>query len=203
MLLLFFWHSALLWPLKIVVVLFHELGHAIAAWLTGGEVLYIQVNARQGGLAVTRGGSRLLILNAGYLGSLLAGVALLLSARSKRGARAMTLLLAVGLLLLAVLFVRPLASFGFVFTLLTAGAFAVLARWASSEITRWSLRGLGIFSVLYALFDIADDVFYAGPDVVSDATMLAELTLIPAWVWGGGWILAGLLVLWLLRHRLA
>lgn len=202
LLLLFFWDSVALWPLKIVVVLFHELGHAVAAWVTGGEVVDIGLSPRQGGVTRTLGGWRFFILNAGYLGSMLAGVALLLSSRHARTARAMTIFLAASLLLVGILFVRPLVSFGLLFTVLTALAFAAMARWAGSHLTRLVLRGLGVFSLLYALFDVRDDVFYAGPDVLSDATMLAELTHVPAALWGGAWILAGLAVLWLLRKKL-
>ena len=86
-LLLFYWDSMFVWPLKIVVVMFHELGHAVAAWLTGGTVVEIGLNPRQGGHTLTQGGFRLLILNAGYLGSLLAGVLLLLATRAERTAR--------------------------------------------------------------------------------------------------------------------
>jgi hypothetical protein len=58
---------------------------------------------------------------------------------------------------------------------------------------------LGVFSILYALFDVRDDVFYAGSDVVSDATMLASLTGVPSVVWGAVWLVAGVAVLWFTR----
>ena len=52
---------------------------------------------------------------------------------------------------------------------------------------------------MYALFDVRDDVFYAGSDVVSDATMLAAATGIPSVVWGVVWLVAGVAVLWFSR----
>ena len=75
-------------PLKILVVFFHELAHGAAAVLTGGEIVLITLSPDQGGTAVTRGGSRTLILTAGYLGSLLIGVALLLGALNSHADRA-------------------------------------------------------------------------------------------------------------------
>jgi hypothetical protein len=53
---------------------------------------------------------------------------------------------------------------------------------------------------MYALFDVRDDVFRAPGDAVSDATMLAELTGLPASLWGLGWIALGGLTLWLSRR---
>ena len=34
---IFFWHSIVLYPVKLFVVLMHELSHALAAILTGGD----------------------------------------------------------------------------------------------------------------------------------------------------------------------
>lgn len=189
-----------MWPVKIVVVIFHELGHAVAAWLTGGAVVEIGLSPQQGGHTLTQGGNRLLILNAGYLGSLVAGTLLLFGSRRPRVARGVAALLSVALLATALLFVRPLLDFGFAFTLLAAAAFAALARWAPVDLTRWAIRAIGTFSVLYALFDVRDDVFRGSGG--SDAHMLAELTLIPAPVWGAAWIVGGLALVWVLRRRI-
>ena len=65
------WQTPVVLPLKILVVFLHELSHGLAAVLTGGEIVELSLSAQQGGHAVTRGGSRFLILSAGYLGSLL------------------------------------------------------------------------------------------------------------------------------------
>lgn len=198
---LLFWDAPLLWPLKIVVVLFHELGHAVASWVTGGEVVEIGLSARQGGHTLTKGGIRMVILNAGYLGSLLAGLGLLAATRRERSARIVAWALPVSMLVIAFALIRPVLGFGFVFTAIAAVAFAVLARYGSAELVRWILRGLGVFSVLYALFDVRDDVFRGTGG--SDAHMLAEATMIPAAVWGLGWIGLGIGLLWLTRKWIA
>jgi len=198
---LLFWDAPLLWPLKIVVVLFHELGHAVAAWATGGEVVEIGLSARQGGHTLTRGGVALVILNAGYLGSLLAGLGLLAATRREKAARVVAWVLPVAMLALAIGLIRPIVGFGFVFTAIAAVAFAALARYGTADLVRWVLRGLGVFSVLYALFDVRDDVFRGTGG--SDAHMLAEATMIPAAVWGLGWIALGLGLLWLTRKWIA
>jgi hypothetical protein len=198
-----FWHNPLLFPLRILVVLFHELGHAVVAVTTGGEVLSIGLSPDEGGLCVTRGGWRFLILNGGYLGSLVFGVVLLLLAHARGAARG--IIAALGLLILGASLglVRPLVSFGFAYGVLAGLALLACGLRAPVVVNWWLLRLLGVFSVLYALLDVRDDVFGPAGGGSSDAIMLAAMTHVPALVWGGAWILAGLALLVLLRRRLA
>ncbi len=197
---LLFWDSVWLWPLKILVVLFHELGHAMAAWLTGGVVYEIGLSPYQGGHTLSGGGIRLITLNAGYFGSLMAGVALLwASAKPKTAVRA-TRALTVLVLLIAVFYVRPLLQFAQLFTVVVGLALGLLSRYGSADVTATVLRFLGVFSVMYALWDIRDDVFLGSPNSISDAAMLAQHTGIPAPIWGSLWVAAGLTVLWLTRR---
>jgi hypothetical protein len=51
-----FWNSIVLYPVKLFVVLLHELSHALTAVVTGGSVEEITIDSRIGGMAVTRGG---------------------------------------------------------------------------------------------------------------------------------------------------
>lgn len=201
-LLAFFWSSPLLFPLRILVVFFHELGHAAAAVLTGGSLVEISLRPNEGGLARTLGGNVFLILNAGYLGSLVTGLVLLLGARRQALARGIVGLLGLVLLGSSLFYVRPLLSFGFLFgSLIGLGIFALGIKappWAAS----WFLRFIGLFSVFYALLDIRDDVLSGSGGASSDAGQLAALTGVPSLVWGLGWILASIVLLWLLRRRI-
>ena len=52
------WDTWLVYPLKILVVFFHEMSHGLAAIVSGGSVEEIQVVEGIGGTAWTRGGSR-------------------------------------------------------------------------------------------------------------------------------------------------
>ena len=63
------WDTPLVYPIKIFVVMLHELGHALAALITGGQVVGIQIYPEQGGVTFTRGGWPFVILSAGYVGS--------------------------------------------------------------------------------------------------------------------------------------
>lgn len=65
-------------PFRLFVTMIHELGHGLAAELSGGDFLRFEVTSRGAGLAYTRGGSPFVIIQAGYLGTALFGAGLLL-----------------------------------------------------------------------------------------------------------------------------
>ena len=184
------WTTPVVYPLKIFVVLLHEISHGLAAIVTGGTVDRILLDTQQGGATWTRGGNAFLILSAGYLGSLLWGLLLieLAGARAARARWALTTLATV-LLVVAALYVRNL--FGFVFTI-TAGAALLFAsrRLPPIGVAR-ALMALGVTSALYALLDIRSDILQR-PHLPSDAYMLGEMTGIPALAWGIAWIVLAL-----------
>ncbi len=193
-----FWDAVWLWPLKILVVFFHELGHAIAALVTGGTVVGIELSPMQGGLTKTQGGIAFFVLSAGYLGSLAFGVLWLFLGRTEKLARYGAWVLAIFLLFATLWWVRPLVSFGFGYAVVASIAALALARFAPPVVKQWFLRIIGVFSVMYAVWDIRDDVL-SRQIASSDASQLAELTFIPGPVWGILWIGIGLGVLYALR----
>lgn len=69
--------SYILWPFKMLVIAFHEFGHAFAAVLTGGKVVGITLDPREGGETRMIGGKSGITLPAGYLGSSLIGALLI------------------------------------------------------------------------------------------------------------------------------
>lgn len=187
-----FWDTPVVYPLKIFVVLLHELSHAIAAWVTGGSVGYIELDPREGGATWTSGGSPFFTLSAGYLGSLLWGVALVRAAYWKRmRAWSMTAVLGTVVLLLTALFVRN--RFGIVFGIFFGLAMLFSARQLSELWNRRLVLVLGLTSCLYAVLDIQSDVLDR-PSAPSDAAMLAQVTGVPTLVWGFLWIAIALIV---------
>ena len=179
-----FWQSPLLLPLKIFVVLLHEISHGLAAVLTGGAIVSIHLSADEGGLCLTRGGSRFLTLSAGYLGSLFFGALLVLVAARSRRDRAVVALLGIALLGVTLIFVRTL--FGVAYGLLAGAALLLAARTLPESASDAILKVLGAVSCLYAVWDIASDVLLR--DVPgSDASALGRLTGVPAPVWGLLW----------------
>mmetsp|Transcript_20638 Transcript_20638/g.33208 ORF Transcript_20638/g.33208 Transcript_20638/m.33208 type:complete len:304 (+) Transcript_20638:127-1038(+) len=62
------WNSLLSKPIRLISVFIHEWCHAVACWLTCGDVRGIQVHHNEGGVTTFVGGCRFLIIPAGYIG---------------------------------------------------------------------------------------------------------------------------------------
>ncbi len=181
------WDTPVVYPLKILVVFFHELSHGLMAILTGGEVVEIQVVAQQGGHCITRGGSRVLTLSAGYLGSLVWGGVILSLAARTRWDRTIAVVLGALLLGVTAVFVRPFASFGFGFGVASSLALLLCGLKLSERVCDLVLRLIGLTSCLYAVLDIKSDILDR-PGLRSDAAMLSEVTGMPTTFWGVLWI---------------
>jgi hypothetical protein len=188
------WNTPLVYPLKIFVVLLHEISHGIMAVATGGTIREIVINSDQGGACICPGGSPFLTLSAGYLGSLAWG-ALLLAIAMRGGRWARYGMAAVGVMILAVgaFFMRT--GFSLLFAALFSAALLASARYLPDYANRTLLTALGLTSSLYAILDIKSDILDR-PHLESDARMLAELTHVPTLVWGVLWIGIAVAVSW-------
>jgi Peptidase M50B-like len=188
---LFFWNSALVYPLRIFVVFLHEISHGLAAALTGGRIVTIGLTFDEGGVCITAGGSRFLILNAGYLGSLFWGALFLVLSARTRLSREITGFVGIFVLAVTLLYVRSL--FGFVYGLLAGAALVLAAVKLPRDIVDDLLQTIGVVSCLYAVWDVASDIVTR--DVPgSDASALGLLTHIPGVLWGIAWIAVSLVV---------
>lgn len=194
------WDTWLVTPLKLFVVLLHEISHGLMAIATGGAIERIVVTPDLGGACYCGGGDAFLTLSAGYLGSLLWGAALvLLAARLTRASSWITGAIGVAIGLVALAFVRN--PFGLGFGLAFGGALIAAARYLSAPANGRLLWVLGLTSCLYAVLDIKSDVLDR-PELRSDARMLAEMTGVPTPVWGVVWIAAALFVCWALLRKI-
>lgn len=181
-----FWYSPIVYPLKIFVVLLHEISHGLAAVATGGTVERIVLDPMEGGACFCPGGNAFLTLSAGYLGSLVWGLLLVaFSTRFPQGSRGAVAAVGALVLILAAFFVR--SAFGLGFGLLFGLALLTASRFLPVVANRLLLMALGLTSALYAVLDIKSDVLDR-PELESDARMLSEVTGIPTVVWGVIWI---------------
>jgi hypothetical protein len=192
------WSSPVIYPLKIFVVLLHEISHGLVALATGGVIERIIISPNEGGLCQCPGGSAFLVLSAGYLGSLLWGALILSAARGRNPIpRFVAALIGAAVVAVTLLYVRN--AFGLLFGVAFGVALIAAGGKLSVEVNRVLLTALGLTSCLYALLDIKSDIIDR-PEVLSDARMLAELTGIPTLIWGILWISAALAFsVWLFR----
>ncbi|MBN2083155.1 M50 family metallopeptidase [bacterium] len=183
----FLWNYWPVYPLKILVVFFHELSHGLMAVLTGGRVHHIELVAMEGGVCYTQGGNLILVASAGYLGSLLWGGAILLLAVRTHWDKTLCIILGSLLLVVMLIWIRPLLSFGFGFTLLTGAALIWAGIKLSEDTCDLILKLVGLVSMMYVPMDIFSDTL-ARSYLPSDARVLSQLTLIPSVVWGVIWL---------------
>jgi hypothetical protein len=188
------WDTPVVYPIKIFVVWLHELGHALAALLTGGQVIGIQIFPEEGGLTTTSGGWPFIILSAGYLGSLFFGALLLYLSSRRRWGSGLLIVLAVLLVVSTLLFFRNF--FAVAYGLVAAAALFFCAYRLPLPVNFYIIRFIAVASCLYAVLDIRSDLFTAAPgQAVNDAVALGRLTGLPAIVWAVLWMLISLIAL--------
>lgn len=182
---LLLWDTFILFPVKLIVVFLHELSHAIAAIITGGDLIAMNVGLDLGGRCEISNGNTFIIASAGYLGSFLFGSAFFYSAYSKKYGKLIIAFITVLIILFTVNVIvnSNIQLLSFLFSVLI-----LLSIWlAPITFNKYLLKSLGLISCIYVIYDIKEDILTSSPNV-SDATILAELTGIPELFWGIFWI---------------
>lgn len=190
------WNTALIYPFKLFVVLIHEISHGLAAILTGGAIQSIQLGWNESGMAITKGGSKLAVYSAGYLGSLIFGIFVLKISELKKITQPFLILLGGGIICVALLFIQN--YFGVIYSIFFGGILCFVAFKSSETIRYYFVRILGVLTILYAIYDIVGDLFISpmiDKEWVSDSILLGEVIGVPplliAVIWSiiAGWIL--------------
>ncbi len=179
------WQTPVSTPLKILIVFLHEVSHGLAAVATGGKIEAITVSLQQGGLTTTRGGSLFAILSAGYLGSLVLGVVILLVALRTHLDRALMAALGVAMVVITAFYIRDWFAFGF--GMGTGAVMLGIARFLPRDVNDLILRLIGLTSLIYVPYDIFDDTIRRASES-SDAFMLADRFGGATMMWGGLWL---------------
>lgn len=195
-----FWQTPALTPLKILVVFFHEAAHAFAAIATGGKVTDFMITRSQGGHVWALGGNRFVILTAGYLGSLLIGLALLVAATRTKADRWVMAGVGAVMLLISILYIRT--GFALSFSITVGVLMLLSARYFTHAMNDMALRVIGLSSMIYVPYDIFSDTI-ARSGLRSDARMLASEFGGTTMMWGLLWLLISLvMILGTLRYGL-
>ncbi|MFV2007233.1 MAG: M50 family metallopeptidase [Longimicrobiales bacterium] len=193
------WDTAFIYPLKIFVVLLHEISHAAVAVATGGTIQQIVLDPNQGGACFCPGGNAFLTLSAGYLGSLVWGGLMITAGQSSR-ISTRWVIGAIGVLVIGLTLAYVRGPFGIGFGMAFGSVLLLSAKKLTEVWNQRLLLVLGLTSALYAILDIKSDVLDR-PELRSDAAMLGELTGISGVVWGFVWITIAILVSAWLLHR--
>lgn len=194
------------YPFRLLLTMVHELGHGLAAMLTGGEFIRFVVFADGSGLAYTAGGWRFFVIPAGYLGTALFGATLILLGRNPQWSRVALGVMGTAVLMLSLFYGIPsifspqllwgvlTTSTGLVFGTL----FLLLALMARPAIIIFCTHFVAIQAGLTAFSDIFVVIGLAaqwGQVTSNDAQSMANLTYIPAIVWALLWAVMALILI--------
>ncbi|MFZ5441524.1 MAG: M50 family metallopeptidase [Myxococcota bacterium] len=193
----FFWSSPVLLPFKLLSVMGHETGHALAALLVGGSVDRVSLQLNEGGECLSRipDGffARVLVFSAGYVGSAIISVLLLVLSFRFNARRVMLAFACVWLAAMGLFYARD--GFTLLFAAVMAVAFGVGAKWLPDALVGGLNLFIASFTALYAVMDLKDDLWNSAVRSHSDAQLLADATVVPAIVWAALWTLLSVGVL--------
>lgn len=173
-----------LWPFKMLVIAFHEFGHAITACCTGGRVESISLDPREGGVTHMRGGISAITLPAGYLGSSLIGALLIFCGFDIVASKIASIVLGVCFLLVIWWGKRDWLT---VLTVLAAVGLLVGCWFIDhAQALRFVVLFIGVMSALYSVWDICDDLILRKVNT-SDASVFAQKYGGSSQCWGLIW----------------
>ncbi len=193
----FFWDAPALLPFKLLAVMGHETGHALAALVVGGSVDRVSLSLDESGECLSRipDGffARVLVFSAGYVGSAIISVLLLVLSFRFDARRLMLGAACLWLALMGLFYARD--AFTLLFSLGMAALFGVGAKWLPGALVGGLNLFIASFTALYAVMDLKDDLWNSAVRSHSDAQLLANVTIVPALVWAALWTLVSVAVL--------
>jgi hypothetical protein len=199
------WSQFLLYPFRLFTTWVHECGHALMTVLVGGRVTSITIQPDTSGLTrslvpvgrVARG----LVASSGYLGAAVVGCLLMAATRVEKWSHVILLSIGAFMLLTLVFWMRNL--FGFAVVLAWGVALITLARRGIADARRFLLSLLAVQVALNSVYDIR--ILFLIDRGRSDAATMAQLFLLPSWVWATSWMLMSVAMLgatlWMTRGR--
>lgn len=203
----------IVYPLQLFATFVHEGSHVLATLMTGGSVQSLTVSPDTSGVVWSMTNSwlsQLIVSSAGYLGTTLFGIALLIWFRYNYSSRNALYFASgfVGLMTIVFGLLAPLWNIfsikvgilSILFTIfsgaaLSGGLFAI-AKYASMKWVNFSLAFLAVQCLLNAVFSLRDlFVISATTDAQSDAMNMAQATGIPAIGWVMIWIVLSIIMI--------
>ncbi len=176
---------------------FHEISHGIAALVSGGEILRIQLFTNGAGLCTTRGGSAFLVSFFGYAGAVIWGTLIYLSASyHQRLAQVFTAFIIILLGLTLILWARDFLTLFICIILILLFLFSL--KMHNIKQVQWFLQLTGMTVLLNSLHS---PLYLLDGRSLGDGATLANLTLIPEIIWVLIWSVMGLVALFLLARK--
>ena len=196
--------SLLLYPFTILATWFHEMGHGIAAMLTGSSFERLLIFPDGSGVAQSMvpanasGLTHAVIAASGPLGPAIAGALLIIASRTDKATRAALTVVGLALIVSTVIWVRTLTGW----LVLPALGIAILAlAWRGTAAQRrFGIQLLGVQACI-SVWQQFGYLFSAGGNIGgelhrSDTSAIADALLLPYWFWGAAISAVIVLLLW-------
>lgn len=177
-------------PFNWLETVFHELSHALATLLTGGQVISFKLELSGAGQVQSRGGISILIAFCGYFGAACWGFILYQAGYSYRIVKSLLTFLVLGFSLVTIFWIRDILTL-FIMLIIIAWLIVMLR----SHQAQW-LNNIGQFTGIFVLFNaIKSPLYLLDGQQRGDGSLLASLTFIPEIIWIVIWLGWGLFLL--------
>ena len=184
-------------PFNWLETYFHEISHGIAALLSGGRIIKIELFANGAGLCTTQGGNRFFVSFSGYAGAIVWGTMIYISAKShQRIAQILSTFIIILLFITLALWARDLLT---IFICIVLLALFLLSLKTKNLKTLQLL--LQLFGMVVLLNSIYSPFYLLDGRAIGDGASLANLTLLPEFVWVIIWSSLGLATLYFLAKK--
>ncbi len=196
--------SLILYPFTILATWFHEMGHGLAAMVTGSRFEHLEIYADGSGVAISSrpaGAAPLtdaLISASGPLGPAIAGSGLIIASRTEEASRIALGIVGAALLVTTAIWVRSLTGW-LVLPALGVASLALAIRGTAAQ-QGFAIQFLGVQACISVwhqfgyLFTSGGSV--GGAQHRSDTGAIADALLLPYWFWGAAISVAILAMLW-------
>lgn len=176
-------------PFKWLESYFHEISHGLAALITGGSVVKIELFPNGAGLCTTRGGFTLLISFMGYAGAILWGCLIYSIASINQKVAKIASGMIIALILGSLIFwVRDLLTLFILIVVL--GIFLLQFKLPKLGHLQKILKFTGIMVLLNSLLS---PLYLLDGRSIGDGARLAEITFIPELIWVIIWSIMAIL----------
>jgi hypothetical protein len=206
----------LVYPIRLFVTFIHESSHALVAFLTGGTVVSLTIASDGSGVVYSAASgwlSGLLTSSAGYLGTTVFGVTMLMLIRLSVSPHRVLMASGIFVATVTVLF-GILSPIFHVFTLnvgissilftvisgtLISAALVALGWFSSYKVANFAVAFLAIQCLLNSLSDLKTVLFvnspFSGVSIHNDASNMAAATGIPGIFWVFLWIIISVVMI--------
>lgn len=170
-------HTLIAKPLRLMAVFIHEMSHAVAAWMTGGDVHSIQVYHNEGGVTQYSGGCRCCVIPAGYVGCSFFAMIFVILSGGRRTATFAAVVFTIALLI--ALCYTPnktmvYLNLGYAIVMVL---FICIEWWLYTPILQFVILFLGVFVGFAAISDIHSDTIVRSVDGSDSHACYTEVCL--------------------------